>query len=144
LEKRRGAFDDASIELRDQTPPGTSVRANTMLASAFRNLINNAVQHNDSAEPSVDVRSVVRDGSVRITIADNGPGIPDDEKADIFSKAHKGLDSEGTGMGLFLVHSLVDTYEGEIRIEDNEPTGAIFVVELPILASQPVPGGADS
>jgi PAS domain S-box-containing protein len=144
VDKRREAFDDATIEFQADTPPGTSVRANTMLASVFRNLINNAIQHNDSADPRVEIRSSVRDESVRVTVADNGPGIPDDEKTALFSKARKGLDSEGTGMGLFLVHSLVDTYDGEVWIEDNEPSGAKFVVEFPVPAAHSPAKDADS
>jgi signal transduction histidine kinase len=43
-----------------------------------------------------------------------------------------GLDSAGTGLGLYLVDTLVDRYGGEIRVEDNDPEGTVFVVELPL------------
>jgi signal transduction histidine kinase len=45
-----------------------------------------------------------------------------------------GLDSEGTGLGLYLVETLVDRYGGNVYIKDNDPTGAVFVVELPVSA----------
>jgi len=116
-----------------------------MLGSVFRNLLKNAVQHNDKPVPTVAVSSDTADGSIRIRVADNGPGISDAAKEDIFGKGEKGLDSEGTGIGLYLVKSLVDSYGGDVWIEDrNEggivdaetPTaapseGAVFVVELP-------------
>ncbi|MFT4946130.1 MAG: signal transduction histidine kinase, partial [Natronomonas sp.] len=41
-----------------------------------------------------------------------------------------GLDSSGTGIGLYLVNTLVESYDGAVWIEDAEPEGAIFVVEL--------------
>jgi PAS domain S-box-containing protein len=130
--KRREAFNRATIEFEDELPPETEVWANSMLKSVFRNLINNAIQHNDSDDPRVEIHSKIEKDSVIVTVADNGPGIPDTEKQQIFVQAEKGLDSEGTGMGLFLVHSLVDTFGGEVRIEDNEPSGSIFIVELPL------------
>lgn len=71
------------------------------------------------------------DDSVRIRVADNGPGIPEDQRDRIFESDEKGLDSTGTGMGLYLVTNLVDMYDGSVWIEDNEPRGTVFVVELP-------------
>lgn len=133
VEKRREAYSDATIEFHAEIPPETRVWANSMLSSVFRNLINNAVQHNDSTVPEVEIRSKRNEESVIVTVADNGPGIPDTEKDRIFDKSQKGLDSPGTGMGLFLVQSLVDTYGGEVWIEDNEPQGAAFVVKLPVI-----------
>lgn len=141
VEKRREAFDQATIEFEDEVPPGTEVWANSLLSSVFRNLINNAIQHNDSPDPRVEIHAKIRDSSVVVTVADNGPGIPDAEKQRIFDMAHKGLDSEGTGMGLFLVQSLVDAYGGAVWIEDNDPEGAIFGVEFSVVdAEKTAPG----
>ena len=42
----------------------------------------------------------------------------------------KGLDSDGTGIGLYLVQTLVERYGGAVWIEDNEPEGSVFVVEM--------------
>ncbi|MGM0399598.1 MAG: two-component system sensor histidine kinase NtrB, partial [Halobacteriota archaeon] len=137
VEKRRETFTQATIDVHDEVPPGTTVRANSMLASVFRNLINNAIQHNDSAEPRVVIRSTLESDSVVVTVADDGPGIPDAMKEQIFSQAEKGLDSTGTGMGLFLVNSLVETYGGSVWIEDNDPQGAVFGVELAATESHP-------
>jgi len=121
------------------------VRANEMLGSVFRNLLKNAVQHNDKPVPTVAVSSNTVDESIKIRVADNGPGISDAAKEDIFGKGEKGLDSEGTGIGLYLVKSLVESYGGDVWIEDREEDdvidtetpaetpseGAVFVVELP-------------
>jgi signal transduction histidine kinase len=68
---------------------------------------------------------------VLVRVADDGPGIPDEHGAQLFSADTKGLDSDGTGMGLYLVERLIDIYGGEVRVEDNTPRGAVFVVELP-------------
>nr|WP_302080744.1 ATP-binding protein [Salinibaculum sp. KK48] len=50
-----------------------------------------------------------------------------------FGKGEKGLDSPGTGIGLYLVQTLLDQYGGDVWVADNDPEGAVFVVELPIV-----------
>jgi signal transduction histidine kinase len=149
------------LELVKETPiPQMSVQANSMLGSIFRNLLKNAIQHNDKETPKAAVSATDRDDTVVVRIADNGPGIPDSRKDTVFGKGEKGLDSQGTGIGLYLVETLIENYGGDIWIEDREnrrlpgeqpevddgaeePTtdtrstaddereGAVFVVELP-------------
>lgn len=111
--------------------PAVSVRANEMLASIFRNLFENAVQHNDTAQPEITISGEGLDEIVRVEVADNGPGVPDDQKETIFGKDEKGMESPGTGIGLYLVNRLTAQYGGDVWVEDNEPSGAVFVVELP-------------
>lgn len=131
---RQETFDGADIRIADD-PPAVTVEANEMLSAVFRNLVNNAVQHNDTDEPRVSISTQEHDGSVRIRVADNGPGIPENQRNRIFESDEKGLDSTGTGMGLYLVTELMEMYGGSVWIEDNEPRGTVFVVELPILDS---------
>ncbi|MFD1633936.1 PAS domain-containing sensor histidine kinase [Haloplanus ruber] len=130
LSLRRESFPEAEFVVHGPLPD-VEVPANGMLGSVFRNLLNNAVQHNDADTPVVDVSCELDDGAVAVRIADNGPGIPDEHKEVVFGKGEKGLGSPGTGIGLYLVHTLVDQYGGEVWAEDNDPTGAVFVVELP-------------
>jgi PAS domain S-box-containing protein len=122
---------DSALIILDGPLPDVSVRADDMLASVFRNLLSNAVQHNDKEVPEVTVSATDGDGQVLVRIADNGPGISDDRKVEIFEQGEAGLDSGGTGLGLYLVETLVDRYGGSVRVEDNDP-GAIFIVELPL------------
>ena len=112
--------------------PDVEVAGNDMLGSVFRNLLGNAIQHNDETPPEVTVSAAERDGSIEVRIADNGPGVPDSQKDEIFGRGEKGLESSGAGIGLYLVQSLVDTYGGDVFVEDNDPEGAVFVVELPV------------
>jgi len=133
LALREESFPDAEFRL-DGAPPDVTVAADSMLSSVFRNLLNNAVQHNDAETPQIAISCNVRDDMVAVRIADNGPGIPDDHKDTIFGKGERGLGSPGTGIGLYLVDTLVTEYGGDIWVEDNEPTGAVFVVQLPLAA----------
>ncbi|RLM56559.1 PAS domain S-box protein [Halobellus sp. Atlit-31R] len=126
------AETDAVVTV-DGTIPEATVLANGILGSVFRNLLTNAVQHNDEDVPEVTVSATLdQRESVRVRVADNGPGVPDPQKDDIFGKGEKGLDSSGTGLGLYLVRTLVETYGGDVWVEDNDPEGAVFVVELPL------------
>ena len=133
IKRRREAFGHATIALRDDVPD-VNVRANDLLSSVFRNLLNNAVQHSDRDEPEVVISADITRGdhTVIVRIADDGPGIVSDRQEAVFGKGEKGIDSEGTGLGLYLVQSLVDHYGGDVWIEDNEPRGTVVVVELPV------------
>lgn len=129
IETVRDSYPDASLSV-DGDIPSVSVEANEMLSSVFGNLLGNAVQHNDKETVKINIRAEISGDTVTVRIADNGPGIADDMKERVFGKGEKGLDSEGTGIGLYLVRTLVDQFGGTVWVEDNEPEGAIFVVEL--------------
>lgn len=125
----RSKHDYAVVRL-DGPLPSVEVQADEMLESVFRNVLTNAIIHNDSEVPEVTVAATCIDERVTIRIADNGPGIPDERKSDIFDQGEMGLDSSGTGLGLYLVETLVSRYDGTVYIEDNDPDGSIFVIEL--------------
>ncbi|MDQ2054411.1 histidine kinase N-terminal 7TM domain-containing protein [Halobellus sp. H-GB7] len=131
LEKIESEYPDAHIVVEGALP-AVQIQANQMLDSVFRNLLSNAVQHNDKEVPEVSVSATTHDMRAVVRIADNGPGVPDSQKQEIFGEGEKGLDSSGTGLGLYLVQELVTHYGGEVWVEDNNPEGAVFAVELPL------------
>jgi PAS domain S-box-containing protein len=136
--------ENAVVTVADGIPQ-VSVRADQMLSSVFYNVLQNAVQHNDSDVPKVTVAVEERPTRVEVRIEDNGPGIPDDLRDDIFGEGERGLQSDGTGIGLYLVDKLLDEYDGDIEVtdgtesesvnveqesEDDETRGATFTIEL--------------
>ncbi|MFB6083977.1 MAG: PAS domain S-box protein [Halorientalis sp.] len=123
IEDAASAHETASIAAEGDLPD-VRVLADEMLGSVFRNLLNNAVQHNDTAHPTVRVSVTETDDRVRVRVADDGPGIPPDRRDDVFGKGEKGLDSDGTGIGLYLVNTLVEQYGGDVWIEDSEARSA--------------------
>lgn len=141
----RESFDDATVRVAGELP-GVYVEGDDLLSSVFRNLLENAVVHNDSASPEVVVAATADEETVRVAVADDGPGVSDDQKETVFGKGEQGLASEGTGIGLYLVQSLVSNYGGTVRVADRsdhdlfglepdpEATGAVFVVELAVTA----------
>ncbi|MEF8777640.1 MAG: HAMP domain-containing sensor histidine kinase [Natronomonas sp.] len=145
IEETRSGHPEAVVTIEGSIPD-IDVVGNDMLGSVFRNLLQNAIQHNDKELPEVTVSAVETDDRIQIHIEDNGPGIPDTQKEEIFGKAEKGLESSGAGIGLYLVQSLVDSYGGDVWVEDrsgdsssnsrhrdddSEPEGSVFVVSLP-------------
>jgi len=107
----------------------------------FRNLIDNAVKYGGSP-PRVEVHVVDSgDGNVTVTIADNGAGIPANQRRKIFSRFIRlGNELErrtpGTGLGLYLVRNVVKSMGGSIRILDRENAcGTEFHVTLPGVTS---------
>jgi len=133
IERQRDAYPQATISL-DTEIPDVAVRANEMLSSVLRNLCNNAVKHNQRPNPTVEIAVERQGDAVEIRITDDGPGVPDDRKDAIFGKGEQSVDSEGTGIGLYLVNELVTSYDGEVWAEDRPDgnSGTVFVVRLPV------------
>jgi signal transduction histidine kinase len=102
-------------------------------------VIDNAVKHcDDPVRISVSVNAVDRDGRrfYEINIEDNGHGVPDDKKADIFNRLKRGdTKARGTGLGLYIVKTLAESFDGTVRVEDrvagDYTKGARFVIMLP-------------
>jgi signal transduction histidine kinase len=132
IRKLESSYPEVTVD-GPAEPVGVELRANHMLSSVFGNLLNNAVQHNDD-DPLVDVRVDVDDEWVRVTVADDGPGIPERRRASLFDHDNTGERSSDTGLGLHLVGRLTDEYGGEVSVADSDHGGAAFVVELPVAA----------
>jgi signal transduction histidine kinase len=131
-------YPEATFE-EPSSYPDVTVVGNTLLSSVFTNLLNNAVQHNDTDDPTVEVEATATDEVLRVRIADDGPGIPDRQKERIFGRGERGLDSGGSGLGLYLVERLLEDFGGSITVSDNEPRGSVFEIELPVAAASEHP-----
>ena len=72
---------------------------------------------------------------ISLTIADNGCGIPAEDKARLF-EPYFSTKKTGTGLGLAIVSTIIADHNGYIRVRDNQPKGSIFIIELPASDSQ--------
>lgn len=128
------------VAIRLSGASGCRVMANPLIKEAFTNLVGNAVKHTPgSPEINVAVSRVAENGSsfYRIAIEDNGPGIPDEKKGEIFHRFKRGqTKAKGTGLGLYIARTLVDNFKGRILVEDRVPghytKGSKFIVYLPV------------
>ncbi len=117
------------------------VTANELLRDVFTNIISNSIKHARTDRHltiGVTVENIVEDGRkfCRVAIDDNGSGIPDEVKDRLFRRFSRGeTKARGSGLGLYLVRTLVEHYGGQIRVEDRVPgdytRGAKFVVMIP-------------
>ena len=133
IEEFRSSYPDAEITVAG-TLPAARVVANDLLGSVFRNLLQNAVQHSDAETPEVRIAAETTHDRVSVTVADNGPGVPERARGNLFERGWTGGD--GTGLGLYLVARLVANYRGEVTLLEEPPfddlDGAAFLVELPL------------
>jgi two-component system nitrogen regulation sensor histidine kinase NtrY len=97
----------------------------------FVNIIDNAIE-SMGEKGTLEILSTYNKESqfIRIEIADNGPGISDEDKQKIFTPYFSNK-SSGTGLGLAIAHNIIDEHNGVISIEDNIPRGARFIIEIP-------------
>ena len=119
-----------------------SVYANELLVDVFENIFINGINHNQNAEIKFLVMVSLKDTKegqfLKIEFIDNGIGISDERKESIFQKGfNKDEHSKGMGFGLTLVKKIIDSYKGEIWIEDRIPgdytQGSNFVILLPLM-----------
>jgi signal transduction histidine kinase len=129
-ERAREGFPEATVRVEGELPEGATVRADSLVGSVFDNLLRNAVQHGGET-PEVVVSATAVEEAVRVRVADDGPGVPDSVREDLFGEGASDEDSAGSGLGLYLVARLVDRYGGRVEVAENEPNGTVFTVRLP-------------
>lgn len=120
-------FTDESIHI-DADP--------ALICIALHNLIDNAISHtasttSTSTSEMVKVTLEVTNLLAKISIADHGPGIPDEAKHLIFERFYSGKGQFFKGVGLFIVSAITHAHNGNIVALDNKPTGSVLVLSLP-------------
>ena len=113
------------------------IKANRdLLRQVFLNLLNNAIKFTDkNGKVSISVGGIK--DSVKISVKDNGCGIPDEEMARLFDKFYQ-VDSSmtrkhgGTGLGLPIVKHIINLHKGTIKVNSERNKGTEFIFTLPI------------
>ena len=129
-----GRLDGIALH-RELAPDLPMVQADPeQMKRAIVNLIDNAAEALEhSALKEIWVRTTLdpeRD-VVELVVADSGPGIPAEAKERLFLPFFS-TKRRGTGLGLAIVSRIVSEHNGSIRVEENQPTGTRFVIELPV------------
>ncbi len=104
------------------------------LTRVFQNLLDNAIKYNDKPTPRVIVEADADQGNVQVSVEDNGPGIPEDERDAIFEMFHRGTNGKhapGTGIGLALCREIIERHGGDFHVEESDAGGARFTFTLP-------------
>jgi signal transduction histidine kinase len=129
------ALTDAVADLRDRFPEASVdvggdldavVAADGALRKVLSAVIENAVVHNDTERPRVEVtvERLEDEGVVRVVVADNGPGIAPEEVPAALGDREGSPTDHGTGLDLFFVACALDEYSGRLHIGERDPRGA--------------------
>ena len=103
-----------------------------LLHLLVNNLLENALKYSPK-ESAVTLTLTKENAHTLLTVKDNGPGIPDEEKKKIFGKFYRSgqettRQTKGTGLGLYLCRKIAADHKATIKVADNSPTGSIFTV----------------
>ncbi len=127
----RAVFPDADVSISYQSPDHVHVQADEHVKRVFRQLFKNAIQHNTSNDPKLDVIIQSNYRNVEVQINDNGPGLPEDQINILQHGALPAYDDPSTGFGLPLVKMLVSQYNGRIDVSCTSESGTTIAVVLP-------------
>ncbi|MFP9193899.1 histidine kinase N-terminal 7TM domain-containing protein [Natrialbaceae archaeon A-CW1-1] len=105
-------------------------RADPLHRSAIENVLENAIEHSDRPNPTVEVTVTATASTIDVTITDDGPGIPADEQAVLTSRRETPLE-HASGLGLWLVNWIVVRSGGIIEFDTNEPRGSVVRLKFP-------------
>jgi two-component system NtrC family sensor kinase len=121
----------STVEVIRQYATIPPLRANAgELLQIFVNLVTNAVQAmNGRGRLSLTIQAAA--DLIVISVADTGPGIPAANLSKVFTPFFTTKDTKGTGLGLYIVQTLVKKHGGEISVSSEEGKGTTFVVEFP-------------
>lgn len=140
----RISLDEFLVQLADEAKAGgglvsvdirqkqfASVRP-TALKRALRNLVENALRYGGSADISLEER----DGMAVVKIADNGPGLPEDQMMRVFDpfvrlEGSRSRDTGGVGLGLAIARTIIQAHGGEITLANRPEGGLVATVCLP-------------
>lgn len=108
-----------------------------LIIQVLINLLDNALKYTEEGSDIIVTVRKYSTNMAEVAVADNGPGISEEEKAEIFGKFYRGENKiadnrRSLGLGLYLCKSIVEAHGGEIRVEDHVPRGSVFSFTLPL------------
>jgi two-component system sensor histidine kinase KdpD len=136
------------VHIREDLPGACIDR--DLIAMAVRQLLENAIKYSKPGTPLV-VEAKASEGTILISVIDEGPGIPEYEQSRIFERFYRGLQTRnrvpGTGMGLAIAREILRLHGGDIIVTSREGEGTEFCILVPLngvgqrpLDKQPPPG----
>ena len=120
----------------EEAGPVPVIGDGTMLREMIVNLVDNALRYS-AAGGTVTVKLAAVDGEALLTVADDGPGIPVDERDHVFERFYRiaGSTEEGSGLGLAIVREVVENAGDRVTLGDGAAGGLVVEVRLPLAGS---------
>ena len=136
VESARPGVEGAGLRLVLATGPSVPVALDDTFVEVVDNLVSNAAKYTP-AGGEIGVSVAREGGDAVLTVTDNGPGIPPEEREMIFEKFGRGSRDRqsipGLGLGLFITRAIVRAHDGEIAVDERPGGGTRFVVRLPLV-----------
>jgi len=135
----RLAERDLILEVPDSLPPVPMDLP--LMAQALVNLLDNALKYSPPDRP-ITIRAEATGSELCLTVVDEGPGIPEEDKARIFDKFYRvqrSAEVMGTGLGLPISKGIVEAHGGRIWASNQEGRGAAFTILLPAVSPPNLP-----
>ena len=145
IDEQQHTADEGQVTVKfscNPAPPPVFADKN-LIRMVFQNLISNAIKYTPprgSVECEISKGGVLRE-TVLVRVKDTGIGIPRDEQGRVFEKLHRATNAQvlvpnGTGLGLYMVKTIIDKAGGSISFESREGKGTTFYVSLPLEKKQ--------
>ena len=126
--------------LEPEEPQPLAVHGDTvLLCQVFGNLLSNAVKYSPD-DGLIRVSAALEGDEVAVVVEDCGMGIPENDQQRVFERYYRGSNTAGivgSGVGLYLVRTIVDIHDGTVALESHEGVGTRFEVRLPIGSPPP-------
>ncbi len=136
LLERRGQ----AVAVTEPAEPVTVAVDRGRMTQVLVNLLSNASKYSPIGKP-IDLWVERREGVLRVAVADRGPGIPPEDRVNVFRRFVRldevGQEQQGMGLGLYLVKKVVEAHDGRVGVDDRPGGGAVFWLELPAYGDSP-------
>ncbi len=116
--------EEQNLTLTHHAEPGLHIHGNRqLLAQAITNLLDNAVKYTP-AGGAIQLDVTRQNGNITMTVSDNGPGIPAEQREQVFkrfTRLDNARSTPGNGLGLSLVKAVADLHGASVQLQDNHP-----------------------
>ncbi len=127
VEEKKEMLEDLELNLETDLT-SCEIEGGPFLEELFENLVDNSIKHSDGDLVKISIED--KGNEVLSRVEDDGVGIPDEIKDKIFERGFKKGENAGSGLGMYLVKKIVESYDGRIEVKDSELGGAKFEVYL--------------
>lgn len=127
LERNEDRAERKGIDI-DYEKCECGVQADPLLPELFSNLVENSIQHSGGDELKIWAQR--EDDEITVVVEDDGKGIADEDKEEVFESDFKKGESGGSGLGTYLVNKIAKSSNGSVEVKDSELGGARFEVHL--------------
>jgi PAS domain S-box-containing protein len=138
IDSYKEEIEKKKLKFRFEKPKGLpKVRVDVeKISLAIQNLLENAIRYNREGG-GIEITLEEKEGKIKFSIRDTGIGIPKDQQHRVFTKFFRApnamrMETEGSGLGLFITKNIIEAHGGEIWFESEEGKGTTFYFTLPV------------